>query len=347
VCDRERDVPLSFARCTPSTISATTPISATAAGGRVHWRGGQSGPVRESVGLPQFITQRSRPVNTYAPRTLRVGVAGPPTSEPSSRGATVNPARTTHARPSREVPSFVHQRNRLTDGQQHAWERLWPALGHDVAPVVEEPARFVPAVWFGRTAPLVLEIGSGTGEATVALAAAAPEVDHLAVEVFEPGLAQLLMRIDAAGLGNLQLLRGDAVALLRAAVAPGALAGVRIYFPDPWPKRRHRKRRLVQPEFVRSVAARLSPGATLHLATDWADYAAQMRAVCAAEPLLTGGVTARPDWRPVTRFEQRARAAGRDVCDLIYARSRPPPSSPPAAASVVRCPASHPRLAAG
>lgn len=229
----------------------------------------------------------------------------------------------------REVTSFVHQRSRFTDGQRHAWDRLWPVLGHDVADLVADPATFDATAWFGRIAPLILEIGSGMGESTVALAAAEPEVDHLAVEVFEPGLAQLLMRVEAAGLANLRPLRGDAVALLRGVIPPRSLAGVRIFFPDPWPKRRHRKRRLVQPAFVTLVATRLQPGGTLHLATDWADYATQMRAVCTAEPLLentadtenaSDGWTPRPAWRPVTKFEERARAEGRIVRDLIFRR---------------------------
>ena len=155
-----------------------------------------------------------------------------------------------------------------------------------------------PPAWFGRRAPLVLEIGSGTGESTAAQAAAAPEVDHLAVEVFEPGLAQLLMRIDEAGLTNLRLLRGDAVDLLRERVPRGSLAEVRIFFPDPWPKRRHHKRRLVQPDFVALVASRLAPGGVLHLATDWAHYAAQMRAVCSGEPQLENTSTAADGWMP-------------------------------------------------
>lgn len=228
--------------------------------------------------------------------------------------------------PHRGIASYVHQRNRFTEGQAHAWARLWPRFGGDVADVVSGAVPYDPAAWFGRTAPLVLEIGSGTGESTAAQAAAAPEDDHLAVEVFEPGLAQLLMRIDEAGLTNLRLLRGDAVDLLRESVPPATLHGIRIYFPDPWPKRRHHKRRLVQPEFVALAASRLVPGGTLHLATDWADYAVQMRAVCAAEPLLeyaataADGWTPRPEWRPVTKFERRARAEGRDVRDLVVQR---------------------------
>lgn len=234
--------------------------------------------------------------------------------------------------PARPITSFVHQRNRLTDGQRHAWDRWWPVHGRDVADLLRGTEPYDPASWFGRTAPLVLEIGSGAGEATAALAEAAPEVDHVAVEVFEPGLARLLMRIADAGLTNVALLRGDAVALLRERVPPGSLAGIRIFFPDPWPKRRHRKRRLVQPDFVALAASRLRPGGTLHLATDWADYATQMRDYCDAEPQLEntathepGGFPPRPLWRPVTRFEQRARAEGREVCDLLYHRSGGPP----------------------
>jgi tRNA (guanine-N7-)-methyltransferase len=228
------------------------------------------------------------------------------------------------------ITSFVHHRARLTEGQQAAWDRWWSVRGRDVADL----RCWEPASWFGRTAPLILEIGSGMGESTAAMAAAAPEVDHVAVEVFEPGLAQLLMRVQDAGLTNLALLRGDAVALLREHVPQGSLDGVRVYFPDPWPKRRHRKRRLVQPGVVALVASRLRPGGTLHLATDWADYATQMRAVCSAEPLLhntaapgSEGWTERPDWRPVTKFEQRARVEGRAVHDLLFRRgSSGPPS---------------------
>ena len=154
--------------------------------------------------------------------------------------------------PRLQVRSFVHQRNRFTEGQAHAWERLWPAYGLDVADVVSGAVSYDPQAWFGRSAPLVLEIGSGTGESTAAQAAAAPDTDHLAVEVFEPGLAQLLMRIEDAALTNLRLLRGDAVDLLRERVPPDSLAAVRIFFPDPWPKRRHHKRRLVRPVSSRS-----------------------------------------------------------------------------------------------
>ncbi len=222
------------------------------------------------------------------------------------------------------IPTFVHHRSRLTEGQQRAWDRWWPVHGRDVRDVVAGGVAYDPPAWFGRSAPLVLEIGSGMGESTAALAAAAPDVDHLAVEVFEPGLAQLLMRITDAGLTNLALLRGDALALLRESVPEGSLDTVRIFFPDPWPKRRHRKRRLVQPDVVALVASRLRVGGVLHLATDWADYATQMLAVCSAEPRLRNcsadGWTPRPEWRPVTKFEERARAEGREVRDLLFSR---------------------------
>jgi tRNA (guanine-N7-)-methyltransferase len=223
------------------------------------------------------------------------------------------------------IPSFVHHRSRLTEGQQHAWDRWWPERGRDVADLLSGAEPYDPRAWFGRTAPLIMEIGSGMGESTATLAAAAPDVDHIAVEVYEPGLAQLLMRLEATGTTNVALLRGDAVALLRERVPRASLAGIRIFFPDPWPKRRHRKRRLVQPDFVALAASRLEPGGILHLATDWDDYARQMRAVCDAEPALENlaadspeGWTPRPDWRPVTKFEQRALLEGREVRDLMY-----------------------------
>jgi tRNA (guanine-N7-)-methyltransferase len=215
--------------------------------------------------------------------------------------------------PRRPVTSFVHHRARLTDAQKAAWDRWWPIRGHEVADL-----DYNPTAWFGRDAPLILEIGSGMGESTAALAAAEPEIDHLAVEVFEPGIAALLMRAEAAQLNNLVVLRGDAVALLSERVPDASLAGIRIFFPDPWPKRRHHKRRLVQPSFVALAASKLRAGGTLHMATDWADYADQMRAVADAEPLLRGAETHRPPWRPVTKFEARARAEGRDVHDFMY-----------------------------
>lgn len=213
----------------------------------------------------------------------------------------------------------------MTDGQEAAWRQLWPVFGRDLATLGPgEPLDL--DCWFGRRAPVVVEIGSGMGESTAAMAATAPEANHLAVEVYQPGLARLLMRIRDQGLTNLRLLRGDAVRVLREHLAADSLAAIRVYFSDPWPKRRHHKRRLINRGFVALAASRLAPGGTLHLATDWVEYAEEMRAICEAEPLLRntapgGGWTPRPPWRPLTKFEQRALAEGREIRDLIFARA--------------------------
>ncbi|MDD7965619.1 tRNA (guanosine(46)-N7)-methyltransferase TrmB [Actinomycetospora lemnae] len=242
--------------------------------------------------------------------------------------------------PRRSVLSFTDRGGRLTAGQQRAWDRLWPrygalAPGFDRAgagptPPVRDGRLDAPA-WFGREAPVRLEIGSGMGETTAALALAEPDADHVAVEVYPPGLGQLLMRIEEHGITNLRLLRGDAVVVLEELIAPDSLAGLRVYYPDPWPKRRHHKRRLVQPATVALMASRLAPGATLHLATDVADYAEQMREVTDAEPLLTnphGGFAPRPAWRPRTKFESRAEQEGRPSRDLLLVRTGPEGSAP-------------------
>src|SRR5918998_2664280 len=173
--------------------------------------------------------------------------------------------------------TYFPQRSRMTTGQQRAWDRSWDRWGVDVVDLPDGPLDT--AGWFGRTAPVVLEIGSGMGESTAAMAVDAPDVDHLAVEVYRPGLAQLLLRIEQAGITNLRLLRGDAQTVLTEHIAPGALHAVRIYFPDPWPKNRHHKRRLVRPEFIALVTSRLEPGGIVHLATDWEPYAAEMLTV--------------------------------------------------------------------
>ena len=213
----------------------------------------------------------------------------------------------------------------MTVGQQRAWDRHWAELGSEVTELPEGPLDV--ESWFGRSAPVVLEIGSGMGETTAQLVAAQPDVNYLAVEVYKPGLAQLMLRAEKLEVSNLRLLRGDAIVLLREHVEPGSLDEVRIYFPDPWPKKRHHKRRLVQPESVELITSRLRPGGVLHLATDWENYAEQMREVCEAESQLSnryadepGGWAPRPDWRPVTKFENRAHDEGREIHDLIYER---------------------------
>jgi tRNA (guanine-N7-)-methyltransferase len=224
--------------------------------------------------------------------------------------------------PRRGIHSYARRGERMTAGQRRAWESRWPKLGRTLDDFDADLAE-----WFGRDAPVLLEIGSGMGETTALLAAAAPEVNYLAVEVYRPGLAQLMMRADELGLTNLRLVRGDAVRLLRSYLPPDSLAGIRVFFPDPWPKARHHKRRLVEPGFVALAASRLAPGATLHLATDWEHYAEQMLAACTAEPSLRNehpstGWAPRPDWRPVTKFERRAVAEGRPIRDLLFRRCR-------------------------
>jgi tRNA (guanine-N7-)-methyltransferase len=207
----------------------------------------------------------------------------------------------------------------MTVGQERAWERHWPELGRELRDLPAGPLRF--DAWFGREAPVVLEIGSGMGETTAQLAAAAPEMNYLAVEVYPPGLAQLMMRAEELELSNLRLLRGDAVTLLTDHIEPETLTEVRLYFPDPWPKMRHHKRRIVQPDFVSLVASRLAPGGRFHMATDWEHYAEQMLAVCSDEPGLRNvydGWAPRPEWRPVTKFESRARREERVSRDLIF-----------------------------
>ncbi|MGH3516590.1 MAG: tRNA (guanosine(46)-N7)-methyltransferase TrmB [Haloechinothrix sp.] len=227
--------------------------------------------------------------------------------------------------PLRSVVSYVQRGGRMTVGQQRAWERRWPELGRTVSELAEGPIDFT--AWFGREAPVMLEIGSGMGETTSQLAKAAPDLNYLAVEVYQAGLGQLMLRAEKLGVDNLRLVNGDAVVLLTKHIAPESLHGVRIFYPDPWPKKRHHKRRLIQPDFVALIASRIEVGGTLHLATDWAHYAEQMREVCAGEPLLRnrhpdepGRWAPRPDWRPVTKFERRAETEGRESRDLVFTR---------------------------
>jgi len=218
----------------------------------------------------------------------------------------------------REVLSYSRRGSRFTPSQREAWE-----AHHEewVIPdeAVDEPG-FRLATWFGREAPLVVEIGSGVGEATGALAAARPSYDVLALEVWRPGVAASLAEVAAAGAANVRFCSVDAVWAVEHLVAPGSVAELWTFFPDPWPKTRHHKRRLVNASFAALVASRLAPGGTWRLATDWADYADQMQAVLDAEPALTGGVTERWAERPVTKFERKGLEAGRTIVDLIYTR---------------------------
>ena len=174
---------------------------------------------------------------------------------------------------------------------------------------------------FGRPAPKILEIGFGMGDATAVIAAAHSEQDYLGIEVHGPGVGSLLLQIEVRALSNLKIIQHDAVEVLRDMIPDGSLAGVHIFFPDPWHKTRHNKRRLIKPDFVAQLARKLSPGGYLHAATDWEDYAVQILAVLSAEPALTNtadGYAPRPDYRPLTKFEQRGIRLGHGVWDIVF-----------------------------
>lgn len=219
-------------------------------------------------------------------------------------------------RPARRIRTFHPRRSRTTPSAASALIRLLPGWGIDVHAAPDDLAQV-----FHPPRPVVLEIGSGMGETTLAMAQADPERGIVAVDVHTPGIGALLAGAERAALGNVRVCLGDAVELMDR-LAPGSLAGIRAYFPDPWPKVRHHKRRLVQPAFVHRAAILLEPGGALHLATDVAHYADQMLAVCSAEPLLDvgRGLVARPDWRPITAYERRGMASGRPSADLIATR---------------------------
>jgi tRNA (guanine-N7-)-methyltransferase len=225
-----------------------------------------------------------------------------------------------HPTPLARVRSYVLRGGRLGSGQQRALAELGPRF---VLPFAAAPLDRATA--FGREAPLIVEIGFGMGDATAQVAAAMPDHDLLGIEVHEAGVGALLRRIGEQGLANMRILRHDAVEVFERMLAPGSLAGVHLWFPDPWPKKRHHKRRLVQPPFVALLASRLAPTGYLHCATDWQPYAEQMLEVLSAEPQLVNTVGAgyapRPAWRPLTKFEQRGLALGHGVWDLVFRRS--------------------------
>ncbi len=213
----------------------------------------------------------------------------------------------------REIRSYVLRQGRTTASQQRALDELTPRFG---IPYSDE--RLNPALVFGRTAPLVLEIGSGMGETTAAIALANPVTDYIAIEVHGPGVGALLKRAGELGLANLRVIRHDAVEVLEKMIPDGSLAGLHLFFPDPWPKKRHHKRRLVQPPFAAQAARKLTPGGYFHAATDWPDYAEHIDAVLSAEPLLEKAGQAKS--RPVTKFERRGIGLGHPVRDLLFLR---------------------------
>ncbi len=218
----------------------------------------------------------------------------------------------------RPIRSYVLRQGRVSDAQRRAYDTLLPRYGlpYQSAPLDLDQV-------FGRHAPRVVEIGFGMGEGMAQIAASRPEADFIGIEVHTPGVGSLLKQIEARGLSNVRIVQHDAVEVLSHMIPPASLAGVHIFFPDPWPKKRHHKRRLIQSGFAHLLASRLIPGGYVHVATDWEDYAQQILAVLAAEPMLenTGdGFAPRPEYRPLTRFEQRGLRLGHGVWDVIFRR---------------------------
>jgi tRNA (guanine-N7-)-methyltransferase len=215
----------------------------------------------------------------------------------------------------RPIRSYVLRQGRMTDAQRAARERLLAVYG---VRYQREHLDFVRL--FGRRAPVVLEIGFGMGETTAEIAASQPETDFLGVEVHGPGVGSLLRRLELLGLRNVRVIEHDAAEVIEHMIAPGSLAGIHVFFPDPWPKKRHHKRRLLQAGFARSLAARLSPGGYLHVATDWEDYAEWI-----VEALQQSGLrntaeryAPRPAYRPLTKFERRGLGLGHAVFDIVF-----------------------------
>ncbi|MBU1664660.1 MAG: tRNA (guanosine(46)-N7)-methyltransferase TrmB [Gammaproteobacteria bacterium] len=218
----------------------------------------------------------------------------------------------------RSIRSFVLRAGRMGSGQARALAELGPRFLLPYQPVLLD----LDAV-FGRQAPKVVEIGFGMGHATAAIADTQRETDYLGLEVHEPGVGALLKRIEELGLENLRIVQHDAVEVFNHMLAEASLDGIHIFFPDPWHKKRHHKRRLIQPAFVALLARKLKPDGYLHLATDWEDYARQMLEVISAEPRLantTDDFAPRPEYRPLTKFEQRGLRLGHGVWDLVFRR---------------------------
>jgi tRNA (guanine-N7-)-methyltransferase len=232
-------------------------------------------------------------------------------------GPAADPAGSHHER---RIRSFQPRRSRVTAGQEDALQRLWPLWGLDI-----DGHRVLDLEEMFGGLPVVLEIGFGMGEATAQMAADDPGTGILAVDVHTPGQGNLLALAERNGLSNIRVANGDAIILLREMLPPRSLSGMRVYFPDPWPKKRHHKRRLIQPESLTLAARPLAPGAILHCATDWEPYAEQMLEVLSAHPDFEntqedGGFAPRPAFRPLTRFEGQGLDKGHKVRDLLFRR---------------------------
>jgi tRNA (guanine-N7-)-methyltransferase len=246
---------------------------------------------------------------------MNAPVSAPPPAEVPSGTAAHDPETRFS---SRSIRSFVLRQGRMSVAQQRHLEETLPKIGipYRLAPLDLDAA-------FGRRAPKIVEIGFGMGETTAKIAAALPGHDFLAIEVHGPGVGSLCKLVADGGLGNVRIMQHDAVEVLRDMIPQGALAGVHVFFPDPWHKKRHHKRRIIQPDFVALVASRLAPGGYLHCATDWAEYAEWMLGVLRGEPLLeniANDYAPRPEYRPLTKFEQRGLKLGHGVWDLVFRR---------------------------
>lgn len=221
--------------------------------------------------------------------------------------------------PQRRIRSYVLRQGRMSDAQRRAYDEGMQYWGISYGPAILD---FEKA--FARKAPVILEIGFGMGRTTAEIAHAHPENNYLGVEVHTPGVGSLLKEIRALALDNIRIVQHDAVEVLTHMIGDDSLSGIHIYFPDPWPKKRHHKRRLIQPELVGLLARKLVPGGYLHCATDWEDYAVQMLEVLSDEPMLknaSDGFSPRPEWRPVTKFEQRGLKLGHGVWDVLFSRT--------------------------
>lgn len=221
----------------------------------------------------------------------------------------------------RRIRSFVLRTGRMTEGQKRSYDLHWPSKGLEL----EKGAIDLDEV-FGRRAPTVLEIGFGMGDSLATMAAAAPEKNFIGVEVHSPGVGRLMHLIDESAIENLRAYCDDAVEVLERCIADESLSRVQVYFPDPWHKKRHHKRRLIQPEFVQLLRKKLQPGGVIHLATDWENYAEHMMEVMSAAPGFTncegeGQFAPRPDYRPVTKFERRGERLGHGVWDLLFEKT--------------------------
>ena len=219
----------------------------------------------------------------------------------------------------RSVRSYVLRQGRITEAQRSALERLLPRFGISFRPEPLDLARV-----FGREAPTVLEIGFGMGETTAQIARAHPGCNYLGVEVHAPGVGALLRLIETQALDNVRIIQHDAVDVVAAMIAPSALSGVHIFFPDPWPKKRHHKRRLIQADFARLLVTRLRPQGYIHVATDWQAYAEWVLEMLGDTPGLVNSAepfAPRPDYRPLTKFEQRGLRLGHEVFDIVFRRA--------------------------